>query len=214
MKISFPFSSRNTVTDLGASPATMSRFRTSSLRINRKLLIYLAIIVGLLITLFLGQKFLPKATQPLSASSSASQLKDAKTTQQINHELMIPIKNSKSEVVTEVKYTIQNAELRDEILVKGRKATAIDGRDFLVLNLKLVNSFNKPIEINTKDFVRLSVGDNPELFAPSIHNDPLTLQAISTQNSRVGFAVNEQDKNLKLHIGEINGDKTTIDLNF
>jgi hypothetical protein len=214
MKISFPFSSRNTVTDLGASPATMSRFRTTSLRINRKLLIYLVVILGLLLILFLGQKFFPKATQPLSANSNTPQLKDAKTTRDINHELIIPIKNSKGEVVTEVKYNVQNVELRDEILVKGRRATAISGRDFLVLNLKIVNSFNKPIEINTKDFVRLSVGDNPELFAPSIHNDPLTLQAISTQNSRVGFAVNEGDKNLKLHIGEINGEKRIIDLNF
>ena len=155
--------------------------------INNKRPIFLVIgILVILVALFFGRNL----TSSTTLSNSKVQLKDAKAQKQINHELQIPIKNNKGEEVTKIKYQIQNAEIRDEILVKGKRATAVSGRVFLILNIKLINDYNKAIEVNTKDFIRLSVGDNKELFAASIHNDPLSLQPLSVQTSRICFSIN------------------------
>ena len=72
-----------------------------------------------------------------------------------------------------------------------------------------------PIKINTKDFIRLSVNNNQnEWLAPDLHNDPVEVQAISTKNTRLGFPVNESDKNLVLQVGEIEGYKQQISLSL
>ena len=126
-----------------------------------------------------------------------------------------PLKDNKVEKVAEVKYMIEKAELRDEIIVQGKRATAVKGRTFLIFNLKVSNEFTQSIEINTKDYVRLSVnGNEEEWLAPDIHNDPVTVQAISTKYTRVGFPINDSDTNLIIRIGEIEGEKEKIPLEF
>lgn len=147
------------------------------------------------------------------ASGERVEVKGASAVQELDKEFSFPIKNSKGEEVDKIRYIIDKAELRNEIIVKGQKATSVKGRTFLILNLKLVNSFNQPIEIDTRDYVRLSVnGNKEEWLAPDIHNDPVEIQAISTKNTRVGFPINEDDRGLVIRIGEINGDKEEIEL--
>jgi len=125
------------------------------------------------------------------------------------------LRDENGEVVSSFKYLIENAELRDEIIVKGQKATAIKGRDFLILTLKLQNDLDDSIEVSTKDYLRLSVnGNEDEWLAPDIHNDPVEVQAISVKNTRLGFPVNENDTNLVLQVGEINGEKEKVEINF
>lgn len=125
-----------------------------------------------------------------------------------------PIKDSKGATAGALKYIVEKAETRDEIIVKGRKATAIAGRTFLILTLKIVNEENKRIEVNSRDFVRLSVNNKLEWLAPDVHSDPVEIQPISTKYSRLGFPINEGDTNLKIQVGEISGEKTILDLQF
>ena len=107
------------------------------------------------------------------------------------------------------------AELRKEILIKGQKATAIKGRIFLIINLKIVNTLKQGINVNARDYMRLTVnGNSNELLAPDIHNDPVEVQAISTKHTRVGFAINDNEKNYVLQVGEIDGGKESIKLNL
>lgn len=137
----------------------------------------------------------------------------AKATQDINREFLFPLTNSEGEEVSNLKYVIQAAELRDEIVVKGQRATAIEGRTFLIFTLKITNEHSQAIEMSTRDYIRLSVnGNEDEWLAPDIHNDPVEIQAISTKNTRVGFPINDTDSNLVLRVGEINGEKETISL--
>lgn len=139
----------------------------------------------------------------------------AKATTSLNHQFEIPIKNEKGQEVAKIKYIIESAELKDEILVKGQKATAVKGKTFLILNLKLINDSENTIQINTRDFIRLVVNNNEqELLAPDIHNDPVEVQAISTKYSQIGFPINDTDQSLKLKVGEIGKDRTNLDLNF
>lgn len=133
----------------------------------------------------------------------------------LNKEFSFPLLNDKGQEISSIRYVIENAELQDEIIVKGQKATSVKGKTFLIVNLKVTNEYNKAITINTRDYIRLVVnGNDKELLAPEIHNDPVEVLAISTKYTRVGFTISDSDQSLKLKIGEITSDKTDVDLNF
>lgn len=187
----------------------------SKLSTYKKPLIGIAVVV---VVLVLAVRFNPFGGGDTSSVAGASKIviKDAVATQDLNREFKFPLKDEKGSVLGEVKYVVENAELRDEIVVKGKKASAVAGRVFLVLNLKVTNDTNQTISMNTKDYVRLFInGNDNEPLSPSIHNDPVVVDAISVKSTRIGFAINESDKQLKVKIGEIQGEKTevTLDLN-
>lgn len=139
----------------------------------------------------------------------------AKATQQINKVFNFPLRDEKGKDVSKIKYEILSASLQDEILVKGSRARAVQGRTFFILNIKITNSFTQGVQINSRDYVRLIIdGNKKELIAADIHNDPVEIQAISTKQTRIGFPIDEVYKDLELQIGEINGNKETIKLTF
>lgn len=150
-----------------------------------------------------------------SNNTKQIQVADALAKINIGKEFEFPLKNEKGSEVSKIKYIIESAELRTEIVVKGQKARSVKGRVFLIFNLKVVNDFKQKIEIQTADYLRLSVNGNKEAWlAPDIHSDPVAIQAISTKYIKVGFAVNESDKDLLLRIGEINGEKQEVEVKF
>lgn len=147
------------------------------------------------------------------AQDTRMEVMGAKSVQELNKELTFPLRTVEGEEVSNFKFEVINAEKRDEIVVKGQRATAIKGRTFLIITLKITNNYSSPIEINTRDYIRLSInGNEDEWLAPDIHNDPVAVQAISTKFTRVGFPVNDSDSNLVLRVGEIEGEKESINL--
>ncbi len=147
--------------------------------------------------------------------STSSNQTIVKKSQEVNKEFTFPIKGDRDEEVAKIKFIIEKVETTNEIVVKGQKATAISGRTFLIVNLKIANQFDKSIQIDTKDYFRLSVnGNDKELLAPDIHNDPVEVQAISTKYTRVGFPVNTDDRDFVLQVGEIKGNKEKIKLDL
>ncbi len=149
-------------------------------------------------------------------------LADSRTTVQppvatvpINRSFAFNITNEAGHELGKIDYTLDSAELRNEIVIKGQTATAVKGRRFLIINLKLKNDSKLALTLNTKDYVRLSVnGNQTDRLAPDIHNDPVEVQAISTKLGRVGFPISDTDSKLKLYLGEVNGNKTIVDLKF
>lgn len=139
-------------------------------------------------------------------------IQKAKATQLLNKEFLFPLKDATGKEISKLKFFIQSAEKRDEIIVKGQKATSVQGRTFLILNLKITNDYNRSIQINARDYLRLIVNNSSEKLAPDIHNDPVEIQAISTKLTRLGFPINDTDKNLTLQVGEIEGNKELIKL--
>ena len=131
----------------------------------------------------------------------------------LNKEFDFPLTDSTGKQVSKIKYIIQSVDERDEILVRGQKATAADGKVFLVINLKIVNDQAQTVQMNTRDYVRMSV-DGSEWLAPDIHNDPVEVQAISTKYTRLGFAIDGSVKKLTLKVGEINGTKQDVPIVF
>lgn len=183
---------------------------------NQKRRVRLILLVLLLFIIFLGViKTLGSGTQGNSSNQSV-QISQAIKGKAINREFTFYlVKGDGAAPDKQFKFLIDQAELRNEIVVKGKKATAVKGRDFLIVTIKIANPHNQSFKINTRDFVRLSVDNNEaEWLAPDIHNDPVEVQAISTKLTRVGFPVNESAKTFALQIGEINGPKEIIRLDL
>jgi len=133
---------------------------------------------------------------------------------QINKDFSFSLKDGTGKKVGTFAFTAETAELDPQIIIQGARVSAISGRVFLVVNLKLTNTEDQGLQINTRNYIRLSVDGSSELLAPEIHNDPVEVQAISTKYTRVGFAVNQTAKTFVLKIGEIDGTKKDITLQF
>ncbi|MCL4398076.1 hypothetical protein M1403_03590 [Patescibacteria group bacterium] len=181
----------------------------------RKLII-VAAVLGLLV--IAGGKWLSsraKQTTVADATSVTAQASDAplKSTE-INREFSFPMLDASGNEITKLSYTIQSAELRNNIILRGQEATAAPGKVFLIFNLKLRNGSPAGVQLNTADYLRLNVNDSSDWVAAEITNDPVTVPAISTKFTRVGFPISTSDKDYKLQAGEIKGSKTVIPVNF
>ncbi len=141
-------------------------------------------------------------------------ISEAKAKQDLNKEYSFPLRDKDGKEVSKIIYKIDSVELNDNLIVKGQRVRSVQGRTFLVVNIRVTNNHNQAIDINTRDYVRLSANGTSELLAPDVHNDPLQVQAISTKLTRIAFPINDSDKNLKLTVGEINGEKQTVDLSL
>jgi hypothetical protein len=210
----------NFISDTGqaASSAVSSRvsrihFPSPNFQTRKILRIVLYVAIGA--ALIFGLYQIARLVGTASKDSGKVQVRGASATRELNREFSFPLRNDKGEEVSQFKYLLEKAELRDEIIVKGQRASSVKGRTFLIITLKLTNQYNKPIQINTRDFIRLSLnGNQEEWLAPDVHNDAVEVQAISTKFTRVGFPINTTDTNLTLRVGEIEGDKQLIELSF
>lgn len=132
----------------------------------------------------------------------------------INRQFSFPVFDDKGQKVTDISYVITSADKQNEIIIKGQRAEAIEGKTFFIINLSLVNSSNQTIQLNTRDYIRLSVGISKDLLASDIHNDPVIVQPISTVYTRLGFPIAADTKQVTLHVGELTGQKTDIPITF
>ena len=179
----------------------------------KKLSIYALVGVAFFLVLWLVTKSLTNGSSSVAGTSTQIKIKPAKASQMIEREFLFPLTDANGVSVSQLRYFIEKAEKMDEIVVKGQRATAIKGRTFLIITLKIANDYNRAIEINTKDYIRLSVnGNQNEWLAPDVHNDPVLVQASSTKFTRVGFPINDSDNQLLLRAGEIEGAKEFIEL--
>ena len=205
----------STLASSGPSTFTSSRNRNRNLQQFLKKPVFIPILIGVLLAvgiLVFTLRSVGSAEPVIGRSDTKIEIAAAKSTQKLNKEFSFPLKNDAGKEVSKVKYQIESAEIRDELVVKGQRARSIKGREFLVLNIKFTNDFNQPIDITSRDYVRLIVNDTKERIAADIHNDPIQVQPISTKTTRLAFPINEKDDNLKIQVGEINGKKEVITL--
>lgn len=188
-------------------------FRNIKRRFKRTYILPIVLVLVVLTGIYLVSRSITgNSSSVLSEADQRISIKKAKAQQIINKEFLFPLKDSNGKEVSKIKYFIQDAQLQDEIVVKGQRATAVRGRTFLVVYLKITNDFSSDISLKTRDYVRLMVNNSAEKLAPDIHNDPVEIQAISTKYTRLGFPVNDTDGNLILQVGEISGNKQNIKL--
>lgn len=189
----------------------MKKLSVITLRVGKKKIVLILLILGLASVLYF-QFSKQKQTKGMSETNAVS---GPRATAQVNKELSIPLKDEKGKIVSTISYSLQTADIRDEIFIQGQKAVAVKGRTFLIMTIKITNPYDKSIQVNTRDYIRLSMNSNEsEWFAPEIHNDPVQISPISTKITRLGFPINSSDKNFKVKMGEIAGEKQSLDLNF
>lgn len=174
---------------------------------------YVVIVFVILALAFVAKNLFGASDSPKEITSKL-QLKEVIASKQLDKDVLIPLKDESGEQAEPVVMKIENVELRDEIIVQGQKATSVAGRSFFVVNIKLVNSLEQAVEINTRDYLRLGENGDGQWLAPDIHNDPVLVQAISTKPTRVAFPVNANVRNFRLQIGEIAGEKEVLEIAF
>ena len=202
--------SNDSFSSIGSSKKSKKPFKKAPLFIA----VFVIAIVGIIG--IVGVNTFGKSDSNSSVLSAKSETKVSKplAEQELNKNFNFPLTDDTGREVSKIQYEIQSAELRDEIIVKGQRASAVDGRVFLILNIKITNNYKQSVQLNTKDYVRLTVAGSPEKLAADIHNDPVEVQAISTKFTRLGFPIDANAEDLTLQIGEINGKKETVKLNL
>jgi hypothetical protein len=186
---------------------------------NSRYLTFAIVVVVVFIIAIVGissvvRKSTTNAT-PTSAATSQQQANIAKpiATETLNKTFQFPLKDATGKTVSNIQYEIISAEFDNQVVVKGQLATAIQGKTFLVLNLQITNSYDKAVQLNTRDYIRLVVdGNKNQKLAATIHNDPVDVEPISTTFTRLGFPVSTNFKTLALEVGQIDGSKQTIPL--
>jgi len=132
-----------------------------------------------------------------------------------NYEFQALNNQSKPLNSTKVKLSIVNAEKTYQVLVNEKVFTSKNNKMFLILNLELRNDNSNQVNIFPGDLVRISYdGNDDRKFAPDLHNNLVSVAAISTKLDRVGFVIPETSKDIKIYVGELDGKKDTISVNF
>ena len=186
---------------------------------NKKIIFSVAAGIGVIFlsVVIISKLYSPKSTVAGITTNNVNKptIEEAVASIDLNQELTFPLRDTQDEKVSTLKYLVEKAEIRNEIIVQGRRYLAVEGRSFLIVTIKITNNFGQAIEIDTRDYMRLVVnGEEGEKLAPEIHNDPVEVQAISVKYTRLGFTIDDDVSSLALQVGEIDNDKQTIDLNF
>ena len=126
--------------------------------------------------------------------------------------------NSQSQITSEiskpsVEINYQDTEVRDDIIVQGQTATAVEGKKFLIVSVKLVNNVAAATTVNTRNYIYITRNNKKEKIYPKIHNDPVEVQAISNKYARVGFVINDSDKDIKVYLHKSSGGLEVIEPN-
>jgi hypothetical protein len=186
----------------------MALERRSIKKLGQLLLYAIPAILALVVLFSLIKLFTAPRSNEIVSTDSVDKV-------EVNRDFLFPLRDSTGAVTADnLKYSITSSERSRRIIYQGKQATAVKGRMFLILNIKIENPTTNSLSIKTRDFIRLTPEGTQDRLAPDIHNDPADVQAISTKLTRVGFAVDENVKNFKLYVGEINGEKQEIDLVF
>lgn len=197
----------------GSSLSTMNRgFKRN---FKKLLMVVVPLILVVILVTVVVQALKPRQNGTNTSAVLASNKIYTKSSQPINKEFTFDLKDEAGKSVGKFSFIVQKAELTNEIIWKGERGKAVEGREFLLVYLKIVNNNKDGFNLQTRNYVRLFVnGNKEEKLAPELHNDPVEVQAISTKYTRVGFTINTDDRDPVLVVGDIDGKKQEIPLQF
>lgn len=125
-------------------------------------------------------------------------------------EIQIKTKDGK-ETGEKLLITVTSIEKTDNILIQNKPAKTKAGKTFLIINLEIQNDTKKQLKVKPVDMVRL-IGNDGRNYAPDVHNNEVSSEPISLKRTKVGYVVDEVQKNFKLLIGEVRGTQETIEI--
>ena len=168
----------------------------------------LVIIAAAVIIVVLGAWYFTKNNSADSNTVSLS----PQSTGRLDKKLSFPIRNKDGkETGNSLTVTFTSLERTDKLLYGGKPLTAKQGKDFVVNNIEIENTTKDRLSVRPVDFIRL-VDENGKNYAPDIQINALKVEALSTKKTRTIFIVSENSKTLKFLIGEINGNRETVEV--
>lgn len=147
-------------------------------------------------------------------SSSGGSAKSVKT--QVDKSFTFTAVNNQGKPTgVKIKLRIADMEKTNQVVVKDQTYTATNNKMFLIVNLELRNDETTAQNILPGDLVRLAVAGNEDTrYAPDLHNSLVGIAAISTKTDRLGFVIPQEAKGFTLYVGELEGKKEEVKVDF
>lgn len=165
------------------------------------------------VTLFLARTLL----QEKASANQTADKTEAFQNQTINIDKTYSFSglDDKGKKKDKIELKITEVEKTDQVVVQDKTYTAQNEKVFLIVNFELKNDSTTGLNIFPGDLLRLIVDDNEEKkYAPDLHNNFVLVAPLSTKVDRVGFVVLQKFENLKLQVGELEGEKEVIEIKF
>lgn len=197
-----------TVSSAGAASTSRARIGFNKKKFGK--LVLAVVIIGVV---YAGWR-MQTQTAAQTNTNSLGETTMATLTTPIEREYLFAVYDKNKKLADPIKYVISDAQLTKQIIIKGQKATAVAGRSFLIINLKLINEFDQSLFLNTRNYIRVQPAGETDKLAPEIHNDTVEVQPLSTKLTRIGLPVDEGIKEFVLYIGELDGEKQEIPITF
>ncbi len=181
---------------------------------NRKFTRITFIVLAIII-LIAGAAFFVNRSQKTNnalVAGSAITSQFSNNTVQINKSFEFKAVNVKKDKKA-VKFTIAGAERSREIKVQGESKQITKGKNYLLIRLEIENPFTERLAIIPSDLIRLEDEDGKH-YAPDYHNGNVVLDPISVRKDLVSFIVPESQSKFILQVGELEGEKQKVEINF
>lgn len=114
-----------------------------------------------------------------------------------------------------IRLTVTSVDKTNQVQVKEQVFEAKNNKLFMIVNLELKNDATVALNLIPGDLIRMSIeGDGENKFAPDLHNNLVPIAPISTRIDRVGFVIPQEAKKFTLYIGELEGAKEEVLVQF
>jgi len=114
---------------------------------------------------------------------------------------------------TKITFSLMSSQKTNQIYVKNKPVRTTPENAFLVLSLELRNDTDKRVYFYSSDLVRLLTPDGKK-FEADFKNPRLEIAPFSTKKDKLAFLVSASQNNFQIQVGEITGEKETININF
>lgn len=182
------------------------KLRLGKIRFTKKL-VGIILLIGVV---FIGVWYVRETSTRRSNNTAKSNPLIAQTNINSEYKFNALTSNQKK---TDIVLRITDAEIRKEVLIQGKPANASGDKAFLILNLEFDNSDTTNKYIAPVNLFRL-IDEQGKKYAADIHSNIVEVAPISTKKTKIGFVINESQKKFMLNLGELDGDKTELEINF
>lgn len=178
--------------------------------LTAKNLIALAVIV---VVIALGAWFFTRSkSNSTSANGEETFVSSGGPTAPLNKKIAFPIRDNNGKTTgTNLTVNFTNLERTSKVIYNGRPLIARESKDFIVANMEIENTTKDRLTVRPVDFIRL-VDASGRNYAADFQTSAIKVEPLSTKRTRTIFIVDESQKNLKFLIGEINGNRETVEV--
>lgn len=176
---------------------------------KRKNIFRVAIIV---ICILIGYFFIAKNKQSRLASENLTKMATPIAKTEVNKSFSFPIDGDlKKEEDKNLKFSIIEAQKVGVVATQGSPMMAKTGQSYLVIAIEMENNSSNPVQINTQNYIRL-IGEEGKKYAPDFYNGLVEVPPISTKRDELGFVIAKDQKEFKILVGPVDGEKEEITL--